>query len=641
MDININGETCGIVLLSTTTYSAQRGRYAISVTPEVAPIEKKKPKRSAKPKSEQPQNPGNFAIETQPAPESAPILNGTEKIDLKTGETYPWDRTGAEAAEQAEQVRISKTAFPVPKDTTLPFAELCDYYNGLRELPVGRYARLYVARWWPVLLPVETFDDFGNLKESFPNDVKITAEDGPLSQQLLLQLAGVGEYRFRLNDSRRPWKQQTLVFSELELIDPSLWTLHPPIIDPKRLDFEAKRNQAYIKFARAHGYLPHEGAEQKEQSDMANEQIVSQLLNQNKQLTDQVISTKPAAAPAPTPPPKSENGDGSAMKAVVDLATAALNRPAPPVAPGADPMVMVRGMVDIIKEIKPAPDTSATDLAKQVVTQAESANTRIYELQKEQMKDMRAELDRMRTAAVVTPPAPPTLAQQFQDMEALMGAAKRLTGRGGSTAEEEDKPDKLDKYVALLSAGAPIIGQIVQGIFQTGQMFIQTWGIVSYNNSLAKNGAAEPKPPTTMEKQTEPGKPVPPQGPPPTPEQQAQAQQMPLILAAVSQIIGPLQRALNNSKTGDEFAESMIDFTSDGRADYDRVRNVAETLIRLGMQVPGQPGVEQFKNAAAYLFQQFPAFWQKVGPLPTFGAFLEEFYDYDRIAAQKQQEESK
>jgi hypothetical protein len=99
-----------------------------------------------------------------------------------------------------------------------------------------------------------------------------------------------------------------------------------------------------------------------------------------------------------------------------------------------------------------------------------------------------------------------------------------------------------------------------------------------------------------------------------------------------------LQRALNNSKTGDEFAESMIDFTSDGRADYDRVRNVAETLIRLGMQVPGQPGVEQFKNAAAYLFQQFPAFWAKVGPLPTFGAFLEEFYDYDRIAAQKQQE---
>jgi hypothetical protein len=45
------------------------------------------------------------------------------------------------------------------------------------------------------------------------------------------------------------------------------------------------------------------------------------------------------------------------------------------------------------------------------------------------------------------------------------------------------------------------------------------------------------------------------------------------------------------------------------------------------------------KQAAGFLFQQFPAFYAKVATLPTFGTFLEEFYEYDKIAAEKQQEQ--
>jgi hypothetical protein len=612
----------------------------IPVTPEVAPAAKSKPKRSAKPKSDQPgqpQNSGNSTIETHPAPESALPANGAAKIDLKTTEHYAWDRTIEEDRQRATDDLVRRTLFPVPPAKTVPFEKFVEYWGDLIKLPVSKYARLHVRRWYPVCLPEETEDSRTGLKrEGFPGEKSLIADFGPLNEQRILDEFGVGDYTIRLNDTRRPFEQATIIHCE-KFATRRDYANHPPDFKLSRLDWDDPSNGPYIKWAQSRGILPMEREFEKEQADMATEAVLTQLLQQNKQLTDQVINTKPTPPPAPAPPPKSENGDGGAMKAVVDLATAALNRPQPAIPPASDPMVMVRGMVDIIKEIKPAPDTSATDLAKQVVAQAASANDRIYQLQKDQMDQMRADLKDAKTpAAAVTPAAPPTLAQQFQEMETVMGAAKRIARGGAPEEQESSKPSNIDKWLEAAPILGPIVQSFVQGIFQTMHFGLQTWQTISYNNALAKNG--EPRPPTTMEKQPEPGKPMPPQGPPPTPEQTAQAQQMPLILAAVSQIIGPLQRALNNSKTGDEFAESMIDFTSDGRADYDRVRNVAETLIRLGMQVPGQPGVEQFKNAAAYLFQQFPAFWAKVGPLPTFGAFLEEFYDYDRIAAQKQQE---
>jgi hypothetical protein len=468
----------------------------------------------------------------------------------------------------------------------------------------------------------------------------LTADFGALSEQRILDEFGVGDYTIRLNDTRRPFEQATILHCE-KFATRRDYSNHPPDFKLSRLDWDDPANGPYVKWAQSRGILPMEREHEKEQADMANEQIVSQLLNQNKQLTDQVINAKPATPPpAPTPPPKSENGDGGAMKAVVDLATAALNRPQPTLAPAADPMVMVRGMVDIIKEIKPAPDTSATDLAKQVVAQSEAANSRIYQLQKDSMDQMRAELKEAKTpAATVAAVAPRTDVDVLEEMVKKQNLLKQLTGRGGSAAEEVvEKPSNIDKWLEAAPVIGPIVQSFVQGIFQTLHFGLQTWQTISYNNALAKNG--EPKPPMTAEKPPEPGKPIPPQGPQPTAEQQAQQYQLQLILQQVGLIVGPLNRAINNSSTGDEFAEKMIDFTSDGRADYDKVRNVAETLTRLGMQVPGQPGVEQFKNAAAYLFQQAnPEFYKKIATLPTFGAFLEEFYDYDRLAAEKQKQE--
>ena len=144
---------------------------------------------------------------------------------------------------------------------------------------MGRYAKPYVQRWWPVLLPVEKQDQFGNIKDSFPSDVKISFDDGPMSPQLMLQLAGVGQYKFRLNDTRRPWSQQTVVFSEFEISDRSLWNLNRAVFDVEHLDLDANRNQAYIKFARSVGILPREDEAEKEQADMAQANVVESVMN--------------------------------------------------------------------------------------------------------------------------------------------------------------------------------------------------------------------------------------------------------------------------------------------------------------------------------------------------------------------------
>jgi hypothetical protein len=317
------------------------------------------------------------------------------------------------------------------------------------------------------------------------------------------------------------------------------------------------------------------------------------------------------------------------------VVTAALNRPQPTVAPAADPMVMVRGMVDILKEIKPAPDTSATDLARQVVAQAEAANTRIYQLQADQMTAIRQELKEAKaptTAAVV---ATPTRRQMLEDAVEEQRLLKTL-GRGGSAAEEEEKPSKIEKYAEILPMLAPTVGQIISGFFQTIQAGFQSWQHVAYNNALAKNGGTPQPPAMNPNTPAEPGKPIPPQAPTPTAEQQAQTQRIIMMLTALESAAEPISNAIDDGDSGAVFAESVIKWKR--RPAYDMIR-------ALGEKTPGVYDFEHFKNNLGLLMQhpnRGPAtakLWEKVAPLPTFGQFLKDFFDYDEILHRAEEEQ--
>jgi hypothetical protein len=498
----------------------------------------------------------------------------------------------------------------------------------------------------PVLLPVIETDRFGAAKESHPSDLKIQTSDGPLSEDLILQLGGVGDYTFRLNDTRRPWEQGTICQSQLET--KRLWDTYPPVFDLKRLDYDDKKNQVFIKFARARGILPREDEMEKEQADMAQVTAIDTVLEDSRKERERTDKLQAEALARAERELKEQKEATARAQAEAQAAKAEEPKPA---APASDLLNVVTSVATLAKSLQAPKDDSLSEYLKlqqerektererereerETSRQAAAAERkRADDMQAQILADLKEANKAPAATAVVAPRSDVDILEEAVKKQNLV---KQLTGRA-SAAEEESKPSNIDKWLDAMPFIAPIAQSFIGGIFQTIHFGFQTWQTISYNNALSKNGG-EPKAPTTMEKPPEPGKPIQPQGPPPTPEQQAQAQQMPLILQGVAKLIGPLQRALNNSKTGDEFAESMIDFTEDGRSDYDKVRNVAETLTRIGMQVPGEPGVEQFKQAAGFLFQQFPAFYQKVATLPTFGVFLEEFYDYDKIAAEKQQQ---
>lgn len=612
---------------------------AIPVTPEVTAPPKKRAKRSPKPVTDIPISGPDLDIHSHPESEPAASPVQTEKP------VYEWDRTIAERAQKEERERAMRVPFPAPPATTAPFEQMCAYWNELVKSPVASFAKLYLSRWWPVLLPVETTDDFGRPKDSFPNDLTITPTDGELSERLILQLAGVGEYRFRLNDTRRPWKQQTVMFSELNVIEQSLWQLHPPILDYKRLDLDAKRNQVYIKHARSHGYIPREGEIQQEKEDMANDAVVTQLLQANKDLTAQVVSkgTPAPAAPVAAAPVKAEtngSGEGSAVKAMADVAIAIMSREQP--AP-ADPIQMVQSMVGMLKEITPKPDTSAADLAKVVVEAKQAADERNFTLQKEQLDQVRAELKEARLATNATQVLPAkSRKEMLEDAVAEQQLLKTLAGGGRSVRgdEEPEKPSFLEKYGELLPLIAQPISAMVQGIFQTIQFGFHSYQIASYNNALGKNGGA-PMAPMNMNPQNpnppQPGQPIAPEGPAPSPQQSEQDQVFNTIMQGVIKISPFLVKHLDKGKSGAEFAEFIIENADEERTAYDRIRAMPQVLGQIGLQVPGA-GLDQFLNACKFVFGKYPPLWQKIGNHPTIKQFLTEFYNYDEIVAAEQQE---
>ena len=624
-----------MVLLSSTTPSDSWGGSAISVTPEVTPIDKKKSKRSAKPKRETPPDVADSTIQGHPAPEPAPMVNGASE----NKPVYDWDRTPAEAAQKAEDERIRKTAFPQPTAKTLSHPEFCEYWNDLIKRPESKYARLFVRRWFPYLLPEEQETTSGMKREAFPSEETLKNDFGPLSEQTLLEKVGVGDYTIRLNDTRRPFDLATVVHCE-KWITRRDFEHYPPQFDIPRLDWNNEGNRVYIKFAQSRGILRHDDDRQKDESDMANEQVVTQLLQQNKVLTDQVVNAK--AAPPPSPPAvpvKTDSGDGGAVKAVADLAIAALNRASQP-ANGSDPMKMVEGIAGVVNTLMPKPDTSSSDLAKEVVKESAAANERVFKMQETAINELREQIraknEPVAVAPVVPPPPPPTLAQQFQEMETLMGAAKRIA-RGGGTApeEEEHKPSSIDKWLDAAPIIAPVISQIIGGFFQMGTFALTTWQQVSYNAALAKNGS-EPKPPTTMEKAPEPGKPLAPQGPTPTAEQQAQQIQWNTIMASIHALAPYLIDSLDDGESGAEFAEFIIKRAPEKRTSYERIKHLADSLTMIGIQVPGDSDLAKFTNATRYCFERIPNLWAKVGTLPTMSQFLAEFFNYDEILAEEE-----
>lgn len=531
----------------------------------------------------------------------------------------------------------------MPKAKTLTWQDFCDYWNSVRELDVAACLRLYVQRWLPVLLPVIETDRFGMQKESHPSDLKIVASDGLLSEELILQLGGVGDYTFRLNDTRRPWEQATIAQSQLET--KRLWDTCPPVFDLKRLDYEDKKNQVYIKFARSRGILPREDEREKDETDMANAAVLETVMDQahkDRQRADQIMQAELERTRRENDELKKKNAEPTAE--------------AKPAAPASDLLNVVTSVATLAKSLQAPKDDSLSEYLK---LQAEREKTE-REREKEERQTAResAAAERKRAddlqgqiladlkeankapAVVAVANTPRTDTDVLEEMVKKQALLKQLTGRGGPAEESQaEKPSSIDKWIDAAPVIGPIVQSVIGGIFQTIHFGLQTWQTISYNNALGKNG--EPKPPTTMQTAPDPGKPIQPQGPQPTAEQQAQQQQWAAITDGVVKLAPYIARFLDKGKSGAELAEFVIENADEQRTTYDRIRNLAISLKQLGVQIPKGEGVEEFIHACRFVFQRIPALWSKVENLPTMPQFLNDFYNYDELLAQAQEEDQK
>ena len=566
------------------------------------------------------------------------------------GSEYEWDRTvgGRDAvrAQREQDAIISRTPFPVPDAKTLPFPKFCDYWNTLIQQPVSKYARIYVRRWFPVLLPEEIEDvQSGLTRESHPSEKKYIKDDGPLDEKKLLSDIGVGDYTFRLNDTRRPWEQATIVHGE-KLSTMRNWDLYPPVFDKKRLDWDDDANRVYIKWAQSRQFLPQEKDAEKEQADMAQANVVETVMNDaraERARADQLQKEALERAERETREAKE-----AAARAQAEAAKSQTWEPNPP---ASDLLNVVTSVAALAKSLQPAKDDSLskylelqqerektqreTEKAEREAARAQAAveRARADELQAQIIANLKEATKPATPQAVVAPKTDVDLLEEMVKKQNLM---KQLMGRGGSSQEEDtSKPSNIDKWMEAAPILGPIVQGVIGGIFQTIHFGLQTWQQISYNNALGKNGG-EPKPPMSMEKPPEPGKPIPPQAPPQTPEQQAQQAQWNLIMQGVQTLTPHLIRFLDKGKSGAELAEFIIENSDEQRTSYDRIRHLAESLALIGLQIPGANDLEKFTAACRFVFEKIPPLWAKVATLPTMPQFLADFYNYDEIREEEE-----
>jgi hypothetical protein len=567
---------------------------------------------------------------------------------------YEWDRTGAEKAEQARARIIQQTPFPTPPARTVRKDAFFEYWNELIKLDVGRYARLFCHRWYPVLLPAENENPLAIKKEMFPSEKRYDASDGPLNEQRIMETVGVGDYTFRLNDTRaKTFSAATILFCE-KFATMRDFDTYPPKLDVDRVDWTDPANAQYIKWGRSTGVLrdPEAVAEEKEQ--MAAATVTTELIgqaNKERERADQLLNAQLDQTKAELAETKTQLERAKQEKSMPAPA-------APASSQASDLISVVSSVAALSKELVPRPDNSFQnflDLEKErEITRREQAAEERRRAQEEadrqraRADDLQAQLLRDAKEARTAPPAaaaaaPLTAVQVLQEEVSKQELIQTLYGGKRRPAANEEEPaqeSSADKWAAILTPLAPIIGQTISGLFSLAAHGLNVWGEAKYNEAVKAKGG-EPQLPSHVKKNQKPGEPLPPT-PAANPAADAQQKAFGQVMGQVIKLVKPIQRALEAGTSGAQFADDIINsaFTA-GRADYDRIREIAATLTTIGMQVEGE-GLEQFKNAVATCLLQIknngvPEVWNELRSVPTFVQFLEDFYNYDEWKAAEEQ----
>jgi hypothetical protein len=453
-----------------------------------------------------------------------------------------------------------------------------------------------------------------------------------------LHRLGAGSYRFKLNDSaiktdKKTWTEA--VFEQETAITDQ--DHYPAVVDPKTVVWDHPANATYARYLREHGQAA--GAEtaatiEEEEDEMANTAVIEKLTESMQAGQDKLIDMAEArvreakernvSAPI-TPVDNNSVAERTGIEMMKEVVTTALgsmrdvnqeiNKVRTAAAAtaagngtGSDPASVLDTVTKVIELVKPNDNTPMWE--------------KLFQIQREETAALREELKEVRKAAApVTAAAnPATPANPFEFMDQALSFIDRMKAKFASD-EAPAMAGGMGKYERWMTLGTSLLAG-------AGDLA----GKIAYGIALGKSGAATAPAnpgaaPNTVQQQAAPGLPPGPPRPPLTPEQEAQMQRINSYRPVVALLEAPLLRALDNARSGDEFAQSLIDLY--GASAFRAIRDLGATPE------------ERKQNVVVVLSNLSPRLRERMQQAPQqFEQFLDEFLGVDLGGGEEEEDET-
>ena len=540
-----------------------------------------------------------------PAPSAAPQENLPET---------PFDETKSAISETKDVEIAPWPDFGVwkaggPKsEQKIPFTGSSNYWNKTLNPAQRVYGTWYTYRLWPVMKKQLQGNKYIN-----PNCAKFSAEDGPISSDLIYSQLRTGIYLLRLLQRQTPPVGQVCM-SEVEILGSGDFNEDEmPILNVDEVDWDHPSNAEYAKICRSRGILK---ADDPEPSEGAGEMAAQEVLGD---IAKNLINERIQDRQQPQPAAPAALVDGGVGKELVGLLREQINQNRPA---GEQGTVTdhVESLVKISKAMTPAP----VDLTPFTTLQTQY-NDLVRDMMEKDVKRAEAEVKKAREevqALKESLPKPKTVQEQFAELEEASKAFDRITGKRRGRRDDEDEEKPAETMGAAGWAGT---------ILGAAPVILQMWDRFNYTIAVMKGVPpsmlpAQPANGNGASAGTQPmdnvvpinGQPLQEEEDDSTPTHQpTQEEQMELLrLQTLSNLLPPMLTHFQEKKSGEEFAAFVIGNKNFGQPVFDMIRAY---------------GRQNIINRLS----EVPQIWNTVGPqIQPFSKFLDEFLKYRAVPVQ-------
>jgi hypothetical protein len=476
-----------------------------------------------------------------------------------------------------------------------------NYWNHTLNAAQRIFGTWYAYRLWPVMKLQPRGNKFVN-----PNCAKFSAEDGPLSTDLIYGQLRIGFYLLRLLQRQTSPSGQVFM-CEVEIKGSGNFNEDEmPILDVEQVDWEHPSNAEYAKICRSRGILK-APEEPQQTTEGAEEMAATSVLGE--------IASKAFDKMGQQQGPQQQQSDvsGGVGTELVGLLREQINVNRPPAQQGTV-KDQLEGLVTLAKTMTPAP-APAADMGPYIELQREN-NSLVRELMRKDVERAEAEANRAKEEAAqyrAALPQPKTVDEQWDELERAAKRFDRMTGkkqRDEEDAEEDKQPSTAAGFWGGLLGALP-------AIMKSGVELLREGNVMLYNYKLNGTGAV-PLNPATGQPGTEPLAPNADEEPDDanlSPEDRARMEHMQNVANQLTALASPMLNHVMRNRTGGDFAQFVIE--NYGQQSFDLIRSTPkETILAM--------------------IQNYPPVWSQIAPqrVLQFQKFLDEFMGYSAVPVQ-------